>query len=243
VGDVADGVGHRHDAQLDPELRAVLAVVEHFHDHRLPALQRRAQCVERRAVGVRPLQQTRGAPQDLGGRIAGRARESLVDVDDARPRLVERPGLGDQDRVVGVDHNRLQQAQALLGLLPYGDVDEADHDLDSHPCSSCPRRHGCGVGAYPTLGAVGARDAQREIATGPAGARRGQQGMLLRRQGRLRRGQREGGGDGRPVQVVQCDAEDLLGGHVGRDDHAACVEDDDAAGQGRVDLTEPGRGR
>ncbi len=130
VGDVAGGVGHGHDAELDPERAAVLTVVEHLDDHRLPALQCRAQRVERGAIGAGALQQAGGAPQDLGGGVAGGAREGVVDVDDARPRQIERPGLGDQDRVVGVDDDRLQQAQALLGLLPRGDVDEAHHDVD-----------------------------------------------------------------------------------------------------------------
>src|SRR5690606_584570 len=65
VRDAALRVPHGHDADLDPERRAVLAVVEQLLAHRLAAPERRADAGERGAIGVRALEEARVAADRL----------------------------------------------------------------------------------------------------------------------------------------------------------------------------------
>ena len=110
-------VGHRHDAELNPELAAILAHVQQLDLDGLPSFQRGAQAVERLAVRMRRLQEARRAAQHFGFAVAGGAGEGGVAVDDPRTGQVDRLGFGDEDGVVGVHHHGFQQAQPLRPRL------------------------------------------------------------------------------------------------------------------------------
>ena len=113
MGEPAALVGDRGDAELDPELGAVLAAVEQFDFDRLPGRQCGLQPGQRLAVGSLRLQQPRGASEHFLFGIAGGPGEGGIAIDDPRSGQVDRLGLGDQDGIVGIDHNRFEQAQAL----------------------------------------------------------------------------------------------------------------------------------
>lgn len=127
IGDVAlDGdpvrppprlVRDRGDADLRPELGAVLADVEQLHLDRAPALQRGAQSVELAAVGLRALQDPGCQAEDLVRLVPCHPGERRVDVEHSRSARgeVERLGLGHQDDVRGVHHDRLKQGGRTAG--------------------------------------------------------------------------------------------------------------------------------
>ena len=115
-------VGHGHDVQLGPVGGAVLAVVQHFFTHRLPAGQARLDSVECGAVGVGALQQARRLADDLLACVTGDMSEGFVAVHDlgARRRL-DRFGLGNQDGVeAGARRHRGELELPPVGLEFHG---------------------------------------------------------------------------------------------------------------------------
>ena len=108
-------VGDGNDAQLDPELLAVLSAIEQLGLDRFRGFERAAQAVENGAVDRRALQDARAEAEHFGLGVSGHAGESGVAVDDLRPWEVERQVLRDQDRVVGVHDGGLEQAEPLDG--------------------------------------------------------------------------------------------------------------------------------
>ncbi len=113
----AVGVRHRRDIHLGPELAAVLAVVDHLDAYRLPARQRGAHPLAAFGIRARALQEVRRAPEHVLLGIAGHDAEGAVDVDDTRCVARRRACFGDHHGVIGVQHHRLQQRDALLHLL------------------------------------------------------------------------------------------------------------------------------
>ncbi len=174
-------VQDRHDVQLHPELRAVLAVVDELHPDRPPPLQGLLDLLPRLGVGVRPLQDARRLAPHVLQRVAGRPREGLVDVDDPRTGLVHRRALRNQDRVVGVLDHGAQEAQ----LLPLASHSRVFASRAQHLPSAIVRRSGLAArssragGSRPlallvrkspaaTLSARRSKDCRRRYASGPA---------------------------------------------------------------------------
>ncbi len=111
------GVGHRRQVYLRPEFAAVFAVGDHLDAHRLARGDGAAQRSDRGGIGAVAMQELQRTAEDLRCGVARHRAERAIDVDD--PRVLARclRGLRDHHRVVRVQHDRLQESDALFRPL------------------------------------------------------------------------------------------------------------------------------
>jgi hypothetical protein len=173
----AGRIDDRHDVQLVPERRAVLAVVQDLLAHRLLLAEAVPDPIQGVAVAVGALQDAGCVAEDVLGGVSRHACEGLVAVDDFRPgRCVDRPGPGDEDGIQAgsgrhrrqfelktvclefrgaaaqlelVDHQRGEVAQLLLlEGREAGLVPHPIHDAErAQPVAVGRRERGAGVEA------------------------------------------------------------------------------------------------
>lgn len=104
-------IADRLDVECDPQLAAVLGVVEHLHaGHRLASLQCLAHSCHHLGVGAGAVQERRGPPAaHFIERPSGDARVGVVDPLDAAL------GIGDHDHVGHMLDDELEGAQVVPG--------------------------------------------------------------------------------------------------------------------------------
>ena len=115
--DLADG----GQVPLEDKRAAVLAVVGHFAEEGLAALQRPSQAVQFLPVGLGALQDPGRLADHLLGGVASHSLEGWIDEHDARPGRLE-IGFGDDHRLVDLFDGGLNELQRVLGFLAVGDV-------------------------------------------------------------------------------------------------------------------------
>ena len=120
MADTAGGVANGHHAGLDVEGGAVLAVVDKFRGEYFPAGQCEAHAPDLARVALGSLQHGRRTTDGFLGGESGEAGECCIHKDNSRRRRVRRPGVCDDDRVVGVEYGGFEQLQLLCTGRPCG---------------------------------------------------------------------------------------------------------------------------